>query len=157
MDLEWLTSGGIYHLQPGYFDFEMLSATDDRYLITYDNGRRNTPEHRLYSARPLYLHMIPNMIRLWEVLRSNLSNSKMNSLEENLTSRLRELRGVRDPSREIVFKRFALASLMDAFNGKWKSLRSETQDFILRSAVDGFLLDTLVLFRHILKEDGNEN
>ncbi|MDI9615090.1 CRISPR-associated protein Csx11 [Methanothermobacter sp.] len=157
LDLEGLTSGRIHYLQPGYFDFEMLSATDDRYLITYDNRQRNTPEHRLYSARPLHLHMIPNMMRLWELLRSNLSNSKMNSLEENLTSRLRELRGVRDPSREIVFKRFALASLMNAFNGKWESLRSETQDFILRSAVNGVLLDTLVLFRHMLKEDGNEN
>lgn len=154
-DLAQLSKGKQYSLYPGYFDFDLLLGTDDRYKITYEKKRRADEECKLFSKRPYYFYQISEMIDLWEILKNNLSISQINFIEESLTSKLREWKNVEDPE-EAIFKRFAEATLKDAFENRWKELRRETQDFILNCAFNGLLLDTIILFRHIIKEKEDE-
>lgn len=151
-DMERITSGGLYVLQPGYFDFEMLLGTADRYSINYDGGRRASMEYRTYSARPLHLYRFSDMMTLWGILKDNLSNSQMDFLENSIKSKL----GGWNEFSACVFEKFAFATLRNAFDVDWDSFRSETRSFIMNSALDGLLIDTLVLCRHVLKEGENE-
>ena len=85
---------------------------------------------------------------------SNLPSSQINFVEEMLTSKLREWRSVEDENRQNIFREFAEATLKDAFSDKWKDLRDETKSFLVNSAINGLLLDTIILFRHIIKVKG---
>lgn len=151
-DLAQLSKGKQYSLFPGYFDFDLLLGTDDRYKITYEGKRRVDEEYKLYSKRPFYFYQISEMIDLWEILKNNISSSQRNFIEESLTSKLREWRNVDDAEKENIFKRFVVVTLKDAFGDRWDNLRPDTKDFILNSAFNRLLLDTLVFFRHIIKE-----
>lgn len=155
-DLAQLSKGKQYSLYTGYFDFDLLLGTDDRYKITYEKKRRADEEYKLYSKRPYYFYQISEMIDLWQILKNNLLGSQINFIEESLTGKLREWRDVKDAERENIFKRFAEATLKDAFGDRWKNFRSETQGLILNSVLNGLLLDTIVLFRHIIKEGEDE-
>ncbi|NMC61166.1 MAG: CRISPR-associated protein Csx11 [Candidatus Methanofastidiosa archaeon] len=155
-DLAQLSKGKQYSLYTGYFDFDLLLGTDDRYKITYEKKRRADEEYKLFSKRPYYFYQISEMIDLWQILKNNLSSSQINFIEESLTGKLREWRDVKDAERENIFKRFAEATLKDAFGDRWKNFRPETQGLILNSVFNGLLLDTIVLFRHIIKEGEDE-
>jgi len=151
-ELAPVSKGRLFALYPGYFDFEMLFATTDRYKVIYDKSKKRTDEdYKLFTARPYCFYQISQMTNLWEVLLNNLSNSQINFIEEILTEKLREWKNIRDRNKQCVFRKFAEATLKGAFAGKWNKLRKETRDFLLNSAINGFLLDTIILFRHTIK------
>jgi hypothetical protein len=157
-DLVPLSNDKSYTLYPGFFDFDLLLATTDRYSITYKGQKRAGEDYSYYSARPYYLYQVSQIIELWEILKNNLSSSQINYIEETLTGKLREWRNVNDSNKECVFTKFVEATLKDAFANRWEKLRRETQDFIMNSALNGLLLETVVFFRHIIKEkEAEEN
>jgi hypothetical protein len=94
------------------------------------------------------------MIReLWDIL-SNLSSSQLNNIEEALATKLKEWRYVEDGSNKTeVFMRFAEATIKDAFGSIWDSLREETRCLFINSLLNGLLMDTIFIFRHMIKEE----
>lgn len=156
-DLDPLSKGKSYILYPGYFDFDLLLGTQDRYNINYEGRRRADEDYRLFSNRPCYFYQILQMVDLWEILKNNISSSQINFIEEALTNKLREWRNVDESGKDDVFRKFVEATVRDAFGNNWDKLREETQDLILNSAFNGFLLDTIILFRHTIKEEVKEN
>lgn len=156
-DLALLSNGKLYALYPGYFDFDLLLGTQDRYNIAYEGKRRTNEDYRLFSNRPYYFYQIPQMIDLWEILKNNISSAQINFIEEALINKLQEWRKVNEKSKEEVFRKFTEATVKDAFSNNWDKLKIETQDFILSSAFNGLLLDTIILFRHTIKGGEIEN
>lgn len=150
-DLARLSKGKKFVLYPGYFDFDLLLGTDDRYNIFYKDKKRAGKDYKLYSKRPYYFYQFVEMMDLWEILKNNISSSQINFIEEMFTNKLREWRNVSDANQEEVFTKFAEATIKDAFSEKWNNLRIETQNFILNSAYNGLLLDTIILFNHTIK------
>ena len=150
-DLTLLSKGKPYSLYPGYFDFDLLLGTTDRYNIAYKDKKRIGKEYNLFSRRPYYFYQLSQMIDLWEILDNNISSSQINFIEESLTNKLREWSNVDEKREKDVFRKFTEATIKDAFGNKWNKLRKETQDLILNSAFNGILLDTIILFRHTIK------
>lgn len=150
-DLLSISKGKIFYLYLGYFDFDLLLGTTDRYNIYYKGGKREREDYKLFTGRPYYFHQISEILELWDVLSANISSSQINFIEEMLTSKLREWRNVEDKSKQNVLRKFAEATLKDAFGDKWNRLRDETRFFLVNSALNGLLLDTIILFRHIIK------
>jgi hypothetical protein len=147
-----------FTLYPGYFDFDLLLATTDRYKMNYENKKRIDEDYRLLSSRPYYFYQISQMIDLWEILYNNRSISQINFIEEMLMRKLIEWKTVYNPNKESVFRDFTVATLKDAFAKNWGELRVETQDFLINSALNRLLLDTIILFRHTIKiKEVNEN
>lgn len=156
-DLKLISKGKPFTLYPGYFDFDLLLATTDRHKINYGNMKRIDEDYRLISSRPYYFYQISQMVDLWETLY-NISPSQINFIEEMLMRKLIEWKAVTDPNNKIVFRDFVVATLKDAFAEKWGKLRVETQDFLINSALNSLLLDTIILFRHTIKvKEVNEN
>lgn len=153
-DLVPISKGQFYELYPGYFDFDLLSETNDRYKINYskDSRSRMGGDYTLLSARPLYFHQIAEIVELWEILKNNLSSSQLNFLEQVLMEKKKEWASVRDDEKSQVYRYFAEATLKEAFGGKWVELSEETKDLLKRAANNDLLLDTLTLFNHILKD-----
>jgi CRISPR-associated Csx11 family protein len=149
-DLSPLSKGKNFALYPGYFDFDLLMGTNDRFNIIYNSKKRAGKDYKLYSKRPYYLYQYTEMVDLWEILNNNISNSQINFIEEMLTNKLREWYNVNDAKKDDTFKKFTEATIKDAFSSKWDQLRTETQDFILNSAYNGLLLDTIFLFNHTI-------
>jgi len=156
-DLSLVSKGKIFHLYPGYLDFDLLLGTTDRYNIYYKSERRGVEDYKLFTGRPYYFYKISAMLELWDVLSSNLSSSQINSIEEMLALKLREWRNIEDGNKRNVFRELVEATLKDAFGDKWNGLREETRFFLVNSAVNGLLLDTIILFRHVIKREVNEN
>ncbi|HOQ17823.1 MAG TPA: CRISPR-associated protein Csx11, partial [Defluviitaleaceae bacterium] len=150
-DLSRLSKEKKFALYPGYFDFDSLLGTNDRYNIFYKDKKRASKDYKLYSKRPYYFYQFAEMMDLWEILTNNISSSQINFIEEMFTNKLREWRNVSDANQEEVFTKFAEATIKDAFSENWDNLRIETQDFILNSAYNGLLLDTIILFNHTIK------
>lgn len=151
-DLHQISERRIFYLYPGYFDFELLQGTADRYNIYYENKKRGGENYKLFAGRPYYFHQVSQISELWDILIDNLSSSQINFVEEMLISKLYEWRSVKDPNKQNVFKAFAEATLKDAFGNKWDNLRQETRIFLVNSTLNGLLIDTIILFRHIIKE-----
>jgi len=149
-DLSSISKGKIFYLYPGYFDFDLLLGTIDRYNICYKRGKRSDEDYKLFTGRPYYFYQISKILELWDVL-SNLSSSQINFIEEMLTSKLREWRNIEDGNKRNVFREFAEATLKDAFGNKWNGLEEETRFFLVNSAINGLLLDMIILFRHVIK------
>ena len=152
-DLVPISKGKVFYLYPGYFDFDLLLGTTDRYRIGYSTRRnkveRADEDYRWFTKRPYYFYQISKILELWDLL-SDLSVSQINFIEETLISKLREWRYVEDKSKENVFRAFSEAVLKDAFGNKWSGLREETKWFLVNSACNGLLLDTINLFRRVL-------
>jgi len=155
-DMSKLSEGKIFSLCPGYFDFDLLLGTTDRYRIYYDNMKRADEDYKLFTARPYYFYQMSSMLELWGVL-SNIPSSQINSIEEMLASKLREWRNIEDGNKQKIFREFAKATLWDAFGDKWNGLRGETRYFLVNSAINGLLLDTIILFRHVIKKEVDKN
>jgi len=157
-DLSSIYKGKIFHLYPGYFDFELLLGTTDRYSIYYKDRKRGCEDYKLFTGRPYYFYQISEMLELWDILSENISSSQINFIEEMLTSKLRKWRSVEDVNKKAVLGEFAGATLKDVFGNKWNGLKEETKIFLVNSAINGFLLDTIILFRQIIKKmEVNEN
>ncbi len=152
-DLSTISRGKIFHLYPGYIDFDLLLGTIDRYNIYYEETKRGDKDYKLYTGRPYYFYEISEMLELWDTLSSNLSTSQINFIEEMLTSKLREWRNVEDGNRQNIFRGFAETILKDAFGNTWSGLRDETKYFLINSALNSLLLDTIILFKHIINRD----
>ncbi len=150
-DLSPFSKEKIFYLYPGYFDFDLLLGTTDRYKIYYENKKRGDKEYKLFTGRPYYFCQISKMLELWGILVNNLSSSQINFIEEVLTSKLREWRDVKD--KDDVFKTFAEAVLRDAFGNKWNELREEDRLLLVNSTLNRLLIDVIILFRHIIKEE----
>jgi CRISPR-associated Csx11 family protein len=148
--LEHLVKGRLYALCPGYFDFDLLTSTMCRYRINYNNRRRAGGNCGDLSGRPYYFYQITEMIEIREIL-SNISSSQQSIIEETLKNKIVEWKTVSDPNKGTILRTFAEAVLKDAFADKWENLRKETQDFLVSSAINGLLLDTISLFEHMIK------
>ncbi|MFZ3059895.1 MAG: CRISPR-associated protein Csx11 [Candidatus Methanoperedens sp.] len=157
-ELASLSKGKHFALASGYFDFDILLATTERYKINYEGKKRIDENYRLLSSRPYYFYQIPQMIDLWEILYNNISSSQINFIEEIFMRKLIEWKAIPDPDNRVVFKDFVVATLKDAFAKKWGELKVETQDFLINSVLNRLLLDTIILFRHTIKvKEVNEN
>ncbi len=153
-DLEPISKGKPFALYPGYFDFELLRGTEDRHRIVYGiDKKRVGGDFRLFSGRPYYLYQFNQMVDLWEILKNNLSSTQINFVEKALTEKIREWRDVEDPAKKCVFRNYAEAVLRDAFAESWDKLRAETRFFLLESVENKLLFDTILLFRHVIKEN----
>ena len=154
-DIAPISRGRVFALFPGYFDFELLLGTTDRYSIAYKkDGKRADEDYRLFTGRPYYSYQIAELRELWELLSQNLSSSQIHFVEDMLTLKLREWRKVRRGNKVSLLKNFAEATLRDAFSEKWECLREESKNFLICSSVNGMLLDAVNLFGHIIKEKG---
>ncbi|MCW7073759.1 MAG: hypothetical protein OCU20_07790, partial [Methanophagales archaeon] len=153
-DLSSVSKGKIFSLYPGYFEFDLLLGTTDRYGIYYKGKKRGGEDYKLFTGRPYYFYQISEMLELWDILSENLSSSQINFIEEMLTSKLREWRNIGDGNKKVVLRGFAEATLKDAFGDKWKGLKEETRSFLINTAINGLLLDTIILFRHVIKYGG---
>jgi len=156
-DLSSISKGKSFSLYPGYFDFDLLLGTTDRYKIHYNGEKRTDEEYKLLTARPYYFYQISNMLELSDVLLSNLSSSQINFIEEMLTSKLRRWRNVKDGNKQNIFEEFVKAILKDAFEDKWDKLRDETRYLLTYSAINKLLYDTIILFRHVIKKEVDKN
>ena len=156
-DLSSVSKGKIFSLYPGYFDFDLLLGTTDRYSIYYKGRKRGSEDYKLFTGRPYYFYQISEMLELWDVLL-NLSSSQINFIEEMFATKLREWRNVNDSAKDEVMRNFVNAILKDAFSDKWDNLREETKSFLMSASLNGLLLDTIVLFNHTTKfEEVGEN
>jgi len=155
-NLEPISKDKDYYLYPGYFDFDMILGTQDRFNIIYKNKNRDSKDYILFSHRPYFSYQLPQIIDLWNILVNNLANSQIKFIEESLTTKLQEWRNINEGSKDEVFNKFAKATIIDAFSKKWDKLKNDDQDFILNSAYNGLLLDTIILFKHTIK-DKEEN
>ncbi|PNS01834.1 hypothetical protein X928_01895 [Petrotoga miotherma DSM 10691] len=155
-DLSSLSKGKIYQILPGYFDFELLLGTTDRYNIYYEGENRGDRDYKLFSKRPYYQYQFSELLELWDILTANISTSQINFIEESFITKLREWRNIEDNNKEDIFKEFAVATLEDAFGKKWDELSEETRFLLINSSQNKALLDTIILFRHILKEGVEE-
>ena len=153
-DLSSVSKGKIFSLYPGYFEFDLLLGTTDRYGIYYKGKKRGGEDYKLFTGRPYYFYQISEMLELWDILSENLSSSQINFIGEMLTSKLREWRNIEDGNKKVVLRGFAEATLKDAFGDKWKGLKEETRSFLINTAINGLLLDTIILFRHVIKYGG---
>jgi len=153
-DLSSVSKGKIFSLYHGYFEFDLLLGTTDRYGIYYKCKKRGGEDYKLFTGRPYYFYQISEMLELWDILSENLSSSQINFIEEMLTSKLREWRNIEDGNKKVVLRGFAEATLKDAFGDKWKGLKEETISFLINTAINGLLLDTIILFRHVIKYGG---
>ncbi len=156
-DLSSVSKGKIFSLYPGYFEFDLLLGTTDRYNIYYKGKKRGGEDYKLFSGRPYYFYQVSEMLELWDILSENLSSSQINFIEEMLTSKLREWRDIKDGNKKAVLREFAEATLKDAFGGKWNNLKEETKYFLVNSTINGLLLDTIIFFRNVIKCRGEEN
>lgn len=156
-DLYTISKDKIFFLYPGYFDFDLLLGTTDRYKIGYseenDGIKRADKDYRLFTGRPYYFYQISEILELWDVLSANIPSTQINFIEEMLTSKLKWWRDVKDGNKRNVFRKFAEATLKDAFRDKWSGLRDETRFFLIDSATNGLLLDTIIFFRHVIKKE----
>jgi len=155
-DLSNISKGKLFSLYPGYFDFDLLLGTTDRYKIHYNGKKRTDEDYKLLTARPYYFYQISNMLELWDVL-SNLSSSQVNFIEEMLTSKLRGWRNVEEGDKQNILRKFVKAILKDAFGDKWDKLRDETRYLLTYSTINKLLYDTIILFRHVIKKEADEN
>jgi len=81
-DLSALSKGKPYALYPGYFDFELVLGTQDRFNIIYNHKKeRMADDYRLFSRRPYFFYQISQMIDLWEILQNNLGSTQINFIE----------------------------------------------------------------------------
>lgn len=151
-DISQLSNGKIFYLYPGYFDFDLLLGNTDRYNINYYKRERTNEDYRLFTARPYYQYKISEILELWDILSSNISSSQINIIEELFTSKKAEWKNVNDIEKNDTFRKFAEMVLKDSFGKKWDLLSEETKWFLLESSVNNLLLDTIILFKHILKE-----
>ncbi len=155
-ELAPLSKGKIYALYPGYFDFELLRGNEDRYNLAYEGKKRAHRDYKLFSARPCYFYQFKQMVDLWEIITNNLLTSRINFIEQAITLKIGEWRNVEDPGKKEVLQAYMEAVLRDAFSEDWFKLSEETRCFILNSAKNNFLLDTIALFRHVIKEKGGK-
>ncbi|GAB6274274.1 MAG: CRISPR-associated protein Csx11 [Peptococcaceae bacterium] len=153
-ELAPLSKGRSYALYTGYFDFDLLRGNEDRYKLAYEGKRRTHKDYKLFSARPCYLYQFKQMVDLWEIITNNPSPSQINFIEQAITLKIGEWRNVEDPSKKEVLQAYMEAVLREAFGEKWSKLSEETRCFILNSVKNNLLLDTIVLFRHVIKEKG---
>jgi len=151
-DISLLSMGRKFFLCPGYFDFEFLLGTTDRYRIYYNQGKRGDIINSSITGRPYYFHQVKAMLDLWDILSQNLSNSQINFIEEMLIGKLREWKNVVNSTKDNVFRKFITATLQNAFREEWNNLEDERKQFLVNSALNGLLIDTIILFRHIIKE-----
>ena len=155
-DLSNISKGKLFSLYPGYFDFDLLLGTTDRYKIHYNGKKRTDEDYKLLTARPYYFYQISNILELWDVL-SNLSSSQVNFIEEMLTSKLRGWRNVEEGDKQNILRKFVKAILKDAFGDKWDKLRDETRYLLTYSTINKLLYDTIIFFRHVIKKEAGEN
>ena len=151
-DISQLSNDKKFYLYPGYFDFDLLLGNTDRYNINYYKRERANEDYRLFTARPYYQYKISKMLELWDILSSNISSSQINIIEELFTSKKAEWKNVNDKDKNNVFRKYSEMVLKDSFGKKWDLLSEETKWFLLESSVNNLLLDTIILFKHILKE-----
>jgi len=159
-DLKPVDSGCQFWLTPGYFDFDFLGSTADARRIVYQTNGQQQPA-RLSIAygdmhpRPFPLHRLRDVFGLWGVLAANPSQSQHHNLEEALYTKLGEWQTA---GSEIlpVFARYGRAVLRRSFGNSWDTLDEDTKRRLEASSTDGLLLETLELFQHVIKEEGEK-
>ncbi len=157
-DLKLLNKGENYYLTPGRFDFDFMEGTIDRYRLFYKDGTRIGVNYGWITPRPYFVYEIENIVSLWEILTTNLSNRQINNIEHALTSKLTAWRNERDSDKKDVFRQFAIVVLKNSFGSKkWESLPPKHQCLLKDSIDSGLLMDTIQLMKHLLKKGGEDN
>ncbi|MBI4492161.1 MAG: CRISPR-associated protein Csx11 [Chloroflexi bacterium] len=149
-----------FWLTPGYFDFDFLGSTADRHRLTYELAADNRPSRPSIAyghlrPRPFPLHRLRAVFDIWNLLTARLTMTQLHHLEEAMATKLVEWGEIGNEAGP-VFEYFAKALLCRSFGERWTELEPEQRDLLERSARDGLLLETLELFRHVLKEGSSD-
>jgi hypothetical protein len=152
--LDPLSKGKPYMLYPGYFDFALIRGNEDCHNLVYEGRKRADEDYAILSARPCCFHEVGQMIDLWEILSNNLSKSQICFIEEALSTKKLEWRNIKTNDKKDILDTFGETVLLDAFEGKWQDLSEQARQFVLKSLKNNLLLDTIVLFHHIIKGEG---
>ncbi|PIU27638.1 CRISPR-associated protein Csx11 [Candidatus Aquicultor secundus] len=142
-------------LTPGYFDFDFLGSTADRYRLYYDGNANQGPKrisitYGKLNPRPFPFHYLSKIFKVWDAL-SIISQTQRHQLEGMLSTKLEEWKTVGGDSMP-VFEKFGKALLRDSFGKDWAELSAETKRMLEESLQDGLLLETLQFFQHVIKE-----
>ncbi|MCL0081578.1 hypothetical protein M1N64_05055, partial [Peptococcaceae bacterium] len=138
-----LKKGDLVEIYPSQFDFEFLSASAQRFEVTYNkDGKRQEP---IKANRPYLIEQLDQFEYIWQVIRTNLS-----------TSQIKHINGLIETKRiawqisgeNTVFEKF----VYDIFcNAEWKNGIPAEINELIKSAVKGELRDILELYNTILK------
>lgn len=149
-----------FWLTPGYFDFDFLGSTADRHRLTYERGADGRPSRPAIAyghlrPRPFPMHRLRTVFDIWKLLTAHLTVTQLHHLEEALATKLEDWDEIGNEAKP-VFEYFAKALLGRSFGERWTGLEAEPRALLERSARDGLLLETLELFRHVLKEGSSD-
>lgn len=159
-DLNPVDSRHKFWLTPGYFDFDFLGSTADARRIVYQASGEQQPARPSIAygdmrPRPFPLHRLRDVFDLWDVLAASLSQSQRHNLEEALCAKLEEWQTA-DSEILPVFVKYGRAVLRRSFGNSWDALGEDARRLLEVSLTDGLLLETLELFQHVIKEEGEK-
>ena len=151
-DLSSISKEKPFSLYPGYFDFDLLTATTDRYNIYYEGRKRRGDLPALFKKALLFLSNFHDKGAM-DIL-SNLSSSQLNNIEEALANKLKS----GDMSKMAATRRKYSCDLLKQplkmpLEVYGRSLREETRCLFINSLLNGLLMDTIFIFRHMIKEE----
>ncbi len=157
-DLAPVNQANQFWMTPGYFDFDLLSSTADRHCLTYeakdgDGPVRLSIAYGSLHPRPIPLHRLRDLVRIWEILAGSLGPTQRHHLEEALTSKLEEWEAMDRDEVRPVFETFGKALLQRTFGKEWDALSQERRSLLEQSLGDGLLLEALELFQHVVKKE----
>ncbi|TDA69369.1 MAG: CRISPR-associated protein Csx11 [Clostridia bacterium] len=149
-----------FWLTPGYFDFDFLGSTADARRLSYQANGQQRPLRPSIAygdmhPRPFPLHRLRDVFDIWHDLTANLSQSQCHNLEDALCTKLEEWQTAGLETLP-VFARFGQAVLCRSFGNSWDTLSENMKRRLDASLKDGLLLETLELFQHVIKEEGEK-
>lgn len=160
-DLSPVDTAHEFWLTPGYFDFDFLGSTADARRLSYQANDQQRPVRPSIAygnlhPRPFPLHQLRDVFDIWHGLTANpanLSQSQRHNLEDTLCTKLEEWRTAGSETLP-VFTKFGQAALRRAFSKFWNTLDEDIRRRLDASLTDGLLLETLQLFQHVIKGEG---
>lgn len=160
-DLSPVDSAHEFWLTPGYFDFDFLGSTADARRLSYQANGQQRPVRPSIAygnlhPRPFPLHRLRDVFDIWHDLTANpanLSQSQRHNLEDALCTKLEEWRTAGSETMP-VFTKFGQAVLRRAFSNSWNTLGEDIRRRLDASLTDGLLVETLQLFQHVIKREG---
>ena len=155
-----LKQGDKIQLLPGYFDFELVDTSDNRFLLSYDDDgiRKHYWANALSGTRPYYLYELDRLEKIWELLsQRGLKQNQIKIITEMLAEKLTVWNLTwRTAAYNEVFKKFAENLLKTSNKSWWGSLSPSEQTMLVKASQNGMLFDALDLFQRIMKEKVQE-
>jgi CRISPR-associated Csx11 family protein len=154
-----IESSGQFWTTPGFFDFDFLGATTDRHRLRYEAASppvRSAIRHGWLHPRPMPLHRLEQLMRIWKLLSESLTATQRHQVEAALGTKLEQWRALGEDAQR-TFHTFAKAVLRDTFGNAWShTITQQQRDQLISAADDGLLMEAIQLFQHVLKGDAGD-